>query len=75
MAYKVKIDEIAADGTNLYVSASVSNGTTTFPRITPVFPADTPASEIDSYFQTVADNAPTLPLEIANLVSKTYTQA
>lgn len=75
MAYTVKINSIAADGTSLYVTGSISDGNKTFPAITPVFPADTPATEIDNYFQTVANNAPTLPEGIAALVGKLYTQS
>ena len=75
MAYTVKINSIAADGTNLYFEASISDGAKTFPPIYPVFTTDTTAAAIDAYFQSIANNAPTLPGSIGVLVGKTYTQA
>lgn len=75
MAYKVKIDTIASDGTNLYFEASISDGPTTFPQIRPSFSVETPASEIDTYFQAVANAAPTLAASFQALAGKVYTQA
>jgi hypothetical protein len=75
MAYKVKIDTIGSDGTNYYFEASISDGMTTFPPIRPSFSVEAAASEIDTYFQAVADAAPTLTSAIRALVGKTYTQA
>lgn len=67
--YSVTITSIATDGTNLYVSASVSDGTHTIPSITPVFPVGTSASTIKAYFQVVANNQPVLTSDIAVLVN------
>jgi len=73
MAYTVKIDSIAADGTNLYFEASISDGTTTFPPVYPVFPVDTAVADIDTYFQTIANSQPTLSLAMQALAGKKYT--
>lgn len=75
MAYKVRINTIGSDGTNLYFEASVSDGPTTFPPVRPSFSVETTASEIDTYFQAIANAAPTLSSGIAALAGKVYTQA
>lgn len=72
MACKVTIDSIASDGTNLFVEMRISDGTTTFPTIRPVFPADTGAGTIQSYASNIASNLPTLPASIAALVGTSY---
>lgn len=71
--YRVTIDSIASDGTNLFLEVRISSGSTTFPLIRPVFPVGTPASEITSYIQNIADNAPTLSADIAVLVGSSVT--
>jgi hypothetical protein len=74
-AYKVKINNISTDGTSIYVNAEIFDGEHTFPSITPSFSVATTAAEIDSYFQTIANTAPTLSGSFGALVGKTYTQA
>lgn len=66
--YKVVIDNISTDGTNLYVTISVNDGTHQFPQITPVFPVGTSAATITAYVQAIATNGPTLTADIAALV-------
>lgn len=76
MAYKVTIKNITSDGANYYTEAEIFDGREkTYPLIRPSFPIGTSASEIDSYFQTVANASPTLATAIADLVGKTYTGA
>ena len=75
MAYTVKINSISTDGTSLFVNASVSDGPTTFPDITPSFSVEDTAANIDTYMQAIADGAPVLAAGIAQLVGKTYTEA
>lgn len=75
MAYKVTIKSISTDGTNLFVEANVFDGSHTLPPITPSFSVETSASEIDTYFQAIADAAPSLSGAMQELVGKTYTQA
>lgn len=74
MACKVRIDTIASDGTNLYFEASISDGMRTFPPIRPSFSVEATVSEINTYFQTVANSAPTLAGNIQELAGKVYTQ-
>lgn len=69
--YIVAIKSITTDGTNLFVTLSIFDGVHTFPDITPVFPADTTADQINAYVQTVADNRPALSADIGDLVNKT----
>ncbi len=67
--YRVWIDSIASDGTNLYLEVRISSGATTFPTIRPVFPVTgTTVAIINAYIQTIADNGPTLDANIAELV-------
>lgn len=66
--YRVWIDSIATDGTNLFLEVRVSSGATTMPTIRPVFPVDTTVATLLAYIQTIADNGPTLSSEIAELV-------
>lgn len=73
--FKVKIDSISTDGTNLFVTASIFNGTNTLPPITPIFDDSTTAAQIDTYMQTIADNGASLPAVIVPLVGKVYTGA
>lgn len=71
--YRVTIDSIASDGTNLFVEVRISSGTTTFPTIVPVFPVGTSAASITAYIQTIATNGPTLASDIAALVGSSVT--
>lgn len=71
--YRVTIDSIATDGTNLFVEVRISNGLTTFSTIKPIFPVGTPAADITSYIQTIANNAPALASDIAALVGTSVT--
>lgn len=66
--YRVWIDSIATDGTNLFLEVRISSGTTTFPTIRPVFPVGTTVAEINTYIQTIADNGAVLDSGIAELV-------
>lgn len=71
--YRVTIDGIATDGTNLFLEVRISDGTRTFPTIRPMFPVGTSASTITSYIQTIATNGPTLTSDIAALVNSSVT--
>ncbi len=72
MAFKVTVTNVVLDGTNIYVSANIyDGGEKTMGPITPVFPEGTTAATIRAYFQTVADNAPTLSRDIASLIGAT----
>lgn len=73
--YKVRIDSIGTDGTNLFVTVLINDGVHALPPITPVFPVGTTASQIDTYIQVIADNGYTLTGDIAALSGKTYTGA
>ena len=75
MAYKLTINSIVSDGTNYYFSTTVDDGVHALPPITATFPVGATQAEVDSYMQTVANNAPSLAREIAELVGKTYTGA
>jgi hypothetical protein len=66
--YRVWIDSIASDGTNLYLEVRIQLGATTFPTIRPVFPVGTSAADLTTYIQTIADNGPTLTSALAELV-------
>lgn len=74
-AYSVTIKSIATDGTNLFVTISIFDGLHTLPDITPVFPVGTPAEDIRSYVQTIADNQPALAADLGDLVSLTIAGA
>lgn len=71
--YKVRIDSIATDGTNLFVTLNINDGAHALPPITPVFPVGTTAATITSYIQTIANNGPTLTSDIAALVGSSVT--
>lgn len=73
--FKVKIDSISTDGTNLFFTISVFNGAHTLPPITPVFDDATTAAQIDTYMQTIVDNGASLPAAMVPLVGKIYTGA
>lgn len=73
--FKLRIDSIATDGTNLFFTISVFNGTNTLPPITPIFDDATTAAQIDTYMQTIVDNGASLPAAMVPLVGKTYTGA
>lgn len=66
--YRVWIDSIASDGTNLYLEVRISAGATTFPTIRPVFPVGTTVAALTSYIQNIADNGPTLAAGLPELV-------
>ena len=73
--YNVRIDSIATDGTNLFVSITVNDGAHASPPMVPVFPATATAAQINTYMQTIADNGSSLTSDIAALCGKTYTGA
>ena len=75
MAYTVRINSISTDGTSLFINASVSDGTITFPDITPSFSVEDSVASINTYFQAIADGAPVLNAAIAQLAGKIYTEA
>lgn len=69
--YKVRIESISTDGTNLYVTLNINDGAHRLPDITPVFVVGTSAATITAYAQTIATNGPTLTSDIAALVGTT----
>lgn len=71
--WTVTVKSIASDGTNLFLEVEVTNGTTTFPLIRPVFPASATAATIITYLQNIANAKPTLTASIAALAGTTYT--
>lgn len=73
--YKVTINSISTDGTSLFVQATVFDGEHTFPPITPSFSVEATATEIDTYFQAIANAQPSLSRALQVLVGKTYTQS
>jgi len=74
MAFKVTITNVVNDGTNLFVSANIyDGGEKTMGPITPVFPASASAADVTAYFQTVANNAPTLSRDLASLINAVVT--
>lgn len=70
--WTVSVRSIASDGTNLFLEVEISNGTTTFPLIRPIFPAATTAATIVTYLQNIANAKPTLGSTIAALQNTTY---
>jgi hypothetical protein len=74
MAYSVRVDDIAYDGTNNYFHISISDGFKTMAKVYPSFPAGTAVEDIDTFFQTIANNAPEIDLEIQKMVGKVYIQ-
>lgn len=73
--YRLRVDTISTDGTNLFMSVTVNDGTHALPPITPNFPVGTAASAIDTYLQAIVDNGSSLSSDIAALVGKTYVGA
>lgn len=73
--YKLKVDSISTDGTDLFFVISINDGVHALPPITPMFPVGTSASKIDTYLQAIVDNGATLAFDIAALSGKTYTGA
>lgn len=73
--YRVKINSIATDGTNLFLEIGVFDGEHTFPPIRPSFPVGTTAATITAYVQQIADNTPTLAADIGDLVGSEVTQS
>ena len=71
--FKVTIDSITTDGTNLFLEVRISNGLQTFPTIRPVFPVGTAASAITTYIQNIANSVPALTADIAALVGTNVT--
>lgn len=74
-AYKVTIQGISTDGTNIYVDLSIFDGSHTLPTITPTFPVGTTAAAIQAYAQAIANNQPTLAGDIGDLVNTTVVGA
>lgn len=66
--YRVRIDSITTDGTNLFVQVGINDGAHQLPPITPIFPVGTSAATITTYIQTIANNGPTLSSDIAAIV-------
>lgn len=69
--YKVRIDSITTDGTNLFVTILINDGIHGLPPITPVFPVGTSAAAITAYVQAVATAGPTLTSDISTIVGST----
>lgn len=74
-AYKVTINSISTDGTNLFVELSVFDGIHTLPLLRPVFAVGTTAAAIQAYAQAIANNQPALAADIGALVNTTLTGA
>ncbi len=74
-AYTVKVISIVSDGTNIFVECQINTGSQTLPIIRPTFPVGTPRATIVSYLQTIANNQPTLPSDLPDLVSATIVGA
>lgn len=75
MAYRLRVKSISTDGTSVYITASLSDGPTTFPDITPVFSAQESAANVDTYMQAIVDAQPALSAGLKELAGKVYTQA
>lgn len=71
--YKVGIGNIATDGTNLYLTIAITDGSNTMPSIGIAFPVGTSAATITAFLQTIANNRPTLTADIAALVGTSVT--
>ena len=59
----------AYDGTNIYMTFSLFDGLHTLSPMQASFPAGATAATITTYLQNVANNQPTLPRSIANLLN------
>lgn len=73
--FKLRVDSISTDGTNLYFIITVNDGAHSLPPINPTFPVGTAAADIDAYLQAVVDNGYSLTSDIAALSGKAYTGA
>ena len=73
--FKLRVDSISTDGSNVFVTIIVNDGAHALPPITPVFPVGISAADIDTYLQAVVDNGYNLTADIAALSGKTYTGA
>lgn len=73
--FKLRLESIATDGTNLFLSVTINDGAHALPPIAPIFPVGATAAQIDTYLQTIVDNGSSLTSDIALLVGKTYTGA
>lgn len=68
MAFKVTVTNVVNDGTNIYVSANIyDGGEKTMGPITPVFPANATAAQVQAYLQNVANSGPTISRDLASL--------
>jgi hypothetical protein len=73
--FRVKVKSISTDGTNLFLEVEIFDGLHTLPPLRPSFPVETTAATIQSYLQTIADNRPSLPADIADLVNTEVVEA
>lgn len=71
--YTVQVLSASTDGTNIFLEVSISDGTTTFPYVYPVFEVGTTAATITAYLQAIATARPTLASAIADLVGTKVT--
>lgn len=71
--YKVTIQSIVTDATNIYVTLSINDGIHEFPPITPIFSAGTSAATITAYAQAIATEGPVLGSDLAALVNSSVT--
>lgn len=73
--YRLHLDSISTDGTNLFVTVTINDGPHALPPVTPTFPVGTTAADIDAYLQAIVDNGYSLTSDIAALSGKNYTGA
>lgn len=73
--FKVRIESVVSDGSNLFFTVKISSPTQTYELIRPVFKVGTTAAVIDAYLQTIADTGPTLVTAISEMVGKVYAGA
>jgi hypothetical protein len=73
--YRVRVVSAMTDGTNIFLEVEISSPTQTYPIIRPMFKVGTSAATIQTYLQTIANNAPALASDIAVLVGQTVSGA
>lgn len=71
--YRVSINNAASDGTNIYLTITITDGSNTTPAIGIAFPVGTTAATITAFIQTIATNRPTLAADISALVGTSVT--
>lgn len=66
--YKVRLESVVSDGTNIYTEMKISSPTQTLPLVRPAFPVGTTAATIVTYMQSIADSGAAIDSTIADLV-------